>query len=235
MLSYRERRRIAEESAVYAKGSTRTEPKQSSWSLFNQHLWGVLNQPFTLWLLSALLLSLWSTYHSAAQQCHEEAEKTLSDFTALLDEIGGRVAELRRLADNGEANIGSANTDVLQIYHGEAGYQSPAYKGHTLRDVWIAYNRLAEKIVAQRLPDLRGENAENLNYEHNLKMDLASLLDNAYAMFVTTDTIKEDWNKIERRRLLIELPQRKIANCSIGTVLSIAAFGYSDGPQWTFD
>jgi hypothetical protein len=88
MLTYRERRRIAEENAAYAKAEGKDD-KPSRWRF--------LNQPFTLWLLSALVLSLWSTYHSAAQQCHEQADKTYAKFVSLLDEIGGRIGELRWL------------------------------------------------------------------------------------------------------------------------------------------
>jgi hypothetical protein len=232
MLSYRERRRIAEENAAYAKASTKTEPRPSSWSLLKQQRWGLLNQPFTLWLLSALVLSLWSTYHSAAQQCHEQAEKVYSDFISLLDEIGGRVYELRYL------NYDPAkqdNPDILKIYRGEMGYQSPSYRGHTLYAVWSAYNRTASKIIAPNLPDLIGVEAEHRNYEHDLRMDLGSVSYGlTYSIFVTPDSLKDDWDKIERRRILVE-GGRPAENCALGAISSIAAFGYSDEPQWIFE
>jgi hypothetical protein len=63
-------------------------------------------------------------------------------------------------------------------------------------------------------------------------MDLITVGGN-YTYIPTTGGISEDWNRIERRRIVVELYD-PIENCSPLTILYLLWYGYSDKPQWEF-
>jgi hypothetical protein len=211
MLSYRERRRIVEENAAYAKANSKSE---------KQGLWGLLNQPFALWLLSALVLSLWSTYHTAAQQCHEQADKTFADFVSLLDELGGRLTELRNQM---EKSPEPDNPEIKKIYNGQLGYQSPYFRNYTLFAVLRSYNRLASRIILADNSERRRDNT--------FKMGLDTLGDPSYAIYPKKEYIDNDLQTIRGRRLAVEFGERNQL-CSISTLFEILWYGYSDKPQY---
>ena len=68
---------------------------QTFGSKFTSHLsWSLLNQPFLLWGLSALLISFAGAYYSQSSKCNTVASSDYMTAVSLLREMQGRVEEI---------------------------------------------------------------------------------------------------------------------------------------------
>jgi hypothetical protein len=236
--NHREWRRIA---ANLAKTTER-----ASW-------WSVFNQPLPLLLLSAVVFGTWSTYHSAAQQCHEQADKIYTDLVPLLDELSGRFKQIndKIWAPYPDLIAGYLTTkhdaDIEKIYRGEIGVQSPIYKNQSMNVILFSYNSFARYITGEPFKKIIA--AGNIitpdftHAVHNMQNDLTMYLYTIGALdggsrlssspFPNVYTfIASDIADIDQRRLLLRVG-KKIKYCSIfmPNICETLLSGYSDKPK----
>lgn len=108
-----------------------------------------LDKPFTLWALSTVVISIFGALFTERQQCHEQAQSTLSKVP-LLDEITGRIGALHeKMGQNADPH----DPAIANIIEGKIAYQ-PAYKDQSLFVILSSYNQAAGKITASLLPDV---------------------------------------------------------------------------------
>jgi hypothetical protein len=210
--------------------------------------WSFLNKPFTLWLLSAVVIGVWSTYHSTSQQCHEQADKVYADIIPPLNELSGRLRELRQNVDSQRSDYDAV---VDKIFRGEMGFQSPAYKDNSLVTVLSSYNAAARYIAAERLPEMRivgnstqhpvGVLVENTRHDLSLNLITVGLLDNSHKLSseapqIIDRYINSDMIQLEERRFLLFFGN-KFYNCSLmmQSFWQNLLFGYSDAPKLGLD
>jgi hypothetical protein len=62
-------------------------------------LWALLNRPFTLWLLSLILLTIGGSYLTAHRQCQEDADKQIDQLEELDTEIERREQHIREIVE----------------------------------------------------------------------------------------------------------------------------------------
>jgi hypothetical protein len=136
MLNYRERRRIVEEEELRQKQSNNINRKIA-----------FLNQPFVLWLLSALFISAVGMYVNAADKCHATSTQIDSTMKLLLTEIDGRLHKIQDLDTSQLSSKAKVSEAVREILDGKVGYQIPTYRDETLHAVLYQYNDLARLVV----------------------------------------------------------------------------------------
>lgn len=66
------------------------KPKES-------RLWALLNKPFTLWILSLFLISVFGSYISAYQQCRKDAEDEIERATKISRELFQRETTIQKI------------------------------------------------------------------------------------------------------------------------------------------
>lgn len=114
--------------------------------------WAWLDKPFTLWVFSTVIIStlvpLFGALFAERQQCHEQAQSTLSKVFPLLDEISGRISALRE-----KIQKNPNDPDIVSLIEGRIAYH-PGYKDQSLFVMLSSYNQAAGKIAASLLPDV---------------------------------------------------------------------------------
>ena len=177
---------------------------QSFGSKFTPHLsWSLLNQPFVLWGLSALLISFAGAYYSRSSQCNAVASSDYLMAISLLREMQGRVQEMDAIlvshieeTNPSSAIISEISDGVRAVLLGTRGFQTPEFRDHRLSEVVRAFNMAFRRIRPDYalVEDARKATQEELDAEYKGSVIEEPKLDPHIEDAITIkSTIEYDW------------------------------------------
>jgi hypothetical protein len=103
--------------------------------------WALLNKPFTLWLLSLILLTVGGSYISAYRQCQQDAYAQIEQFQKLRRELLERENHIRQIV-NGNSTIAAMRDQLAQPY-----FHDPEYKDYSLKTIKDAYDQYSKQRI----------------------------------------------------------------------------------------
>ena len=103
--------------------------------------WALLNRPFTLWLLSLILLTLGGAYFSAYVQCRAAAYAEIDKLEKVIVEISYRRSHVKDILDKAQ-NVASLRGLASTPYS-----FNPEFKDYPFRLMRDLYERLALRVV----------------------------------------------------------------------------------------
>jgi hypothetical protein len=137
--------------------------------------WGLLNQPFVLWGLSALLISFAGAYYSRSSQCNAVASSDYTTAISLLREMQGRDEELDAIlvshiedTDPSPVVISEISNGVRAVLLGTRGYQTPEFREYRLSAIVRAFNAAFRRIRPnyELVEDVRKATQEKLDEDY---------------------------------------------------------------------
>ena len=112
--------------------------------------WTLLNRPFTIWLLSLIVLSVGGFYIAAYRQCQPDAYAQIAEFTKIRAELFERVEHAYDIIEY--AKTVSAMQEALSVPH----YNSVQFKEYPFKELAEQYLQYAELHI---VIDLQGSAA----------------------------------------------------------------------------
>ncbi len=122
-----------------------TKAKQRSLVSRRDRLFAVINSPFVIWLLSAVLLASLGFHFTTSQQCYREADRTREQLERLDSEI-----ETRRTHIAQAAALATSRADLRRSVS-SFSYTYLEYKDKSGRELWRELQR-ARSLIFGTIP-----------------------------------------------------------------------------------
>jgi hypothetical protein len=194
-----------------------------------------LDKPFTLWVLSTLVISIAGALFAERQQCHDQAQNTLTKVFPLLDEITARIGTLReKLQKSPDQN----DPEIAKLIQGKTAFQ-PAYKDQSLFVILSSYNQVAGRIAASLLPDLpepppprppappvppSSKMPKTGGIDLKLYLETADV--SSFPVLPSKEAVEHDYRLVIQRRVALERAN-VVETCSYWRAAKTLVLGYS--------
>jgi hypothetical protein len=144
MISWREKRRICE-SEEYRRKISPPAPESAR----RGRVWGYLNSPFSIWVLSTLVIGLVASVLTDQQSCRARVTQTSERYSRLSAEVHQR--EARFFDAVAKARSGEELNQALLLIGPTAPYRYLEFRDRTLAELEDEYRLLKIELSPFRL------------------------------------------------------------------------------------